>query len=84
MFVSVVHRRLLAIVAVAAASLGAVALSAAPASAELRADSSGNIRVLLTPDERAAACGSFQGSYVFSDGSGLDCLTGIATIPAAK
>ncbi len=35
----------------------------------------------LTKKERKAACGNFQGSIIFSDGSSLDCSTGIATLP---
>ena len=81
MSTSVVRRRMLAVVA--AASLGAIAVSAAPAAADPLPESGGTVRVLLTPEEREAACGKFQGSYIFSDGSTLDCSTGIATIPEA-
>jgi hypothetical protein len=35
----------------------------------------------LTKKERRAACGNFGGTIIFSDGSSLDCSTGIATLP---
>ena len=34
----------------------------------------------LTSQERHYACGSFGGTIIFSDGSSLDCSTGIATL----
>lgn len=37
----------------------------------------------LTEQERANACGNFSGSIIFTDGSSLDCSSGVATLPAA-
>jgi hypothetical protein len=57
---------------VAAGSLG---LTAGAASADTPST------YKLTKKERRAACGGFQGTIIFSDGSSLDCSTGIATLP---
>lgn len=38
----------------------------------------------LTPRERSNACGNFGGTIIFSDGSSLDCSTGVATLPVAE
>ena len=39
----------------------------------------------LTPKEHTAACGNFQGTIIFGDGSGsIDCHSGIATYPIAS
>ncbi len=70
-------RKLLAALAVAASAT--LFVSGGTAGAE----EGPTIRVLLTPEERETACGSFQGDIIFSDGSALDCYSGIAKIPAA-
>jgi hypothetical protein len=39
----------------------------------------------LTPREHTAACGKFQGTIIFGDGSGsIDCSSGVATFPVAS
>jgi hypothetical protein len=36
----------------------------------------------LTKQEKKAACGNFQGTIIFGDGSGsIDCQNGVATFP---
>lgn len=37
----------------------------------------------LTEQERANACGNYAGSIIFTDGSSLDCSSGVATLPSA-
>lgn len=34
----------------------------------------------LTTQEQSYACGSFIGTIIFSDGTSLDCSTGLATL----
>jgi hypothetical protein len=39
----------------------------------------------LTQREHTAACGSFQGTIIFGDGSGsIDCQSGVATYPVVS
>lgn len=65
---------------VATAALAATAFSFAPAPASAATRTVYYYR--LTAQERQNACGDFQGTIIFSDGSSLDCSNGLAEIPA--
>jgi hypothetical protein len=69
-------RRALVTAAVVGAGLGAVALDVAPAHALQQTPQ----YYQLTPRERRNACGSFIGTIIFSDGTSLDCYTGVAQL----
>jgi hypothetical protein len=69
-------RRALLSAAFVGAGLGAVALDVAPAQALQQTPQF----YQLTPRERHYACGGFIGTIIFSDGSSLDCYTGVAQL----
>lgn len=67
---------------VASAAIAASALAIVPGTAQ--AARARTVTYQLTTQERTNACGSFVGSIIFSDGSSLDCSSGVATIPVAE
>ena len=75
----------------ASAAVAASALVMVPGTANAEfflvsrpARAAATVEYQLTPEEHKNACGSFQGSIIFSDGSSLDCITGVATMPVAR
>ena len=69
-------RRALVTAALATAGLGAVALDVSPAHALQQTPQF----YQLTPKERRNACGKFIGTIIYSDGTSLDCYTGVAQL----
>ena len=67
--------RVLRGVIAAAVAAGSLALTTGVAAADTPST------YQLTKKERRAACGNFGGTIIFSDGSSLDCHTGVATLP---
>jgi len=66
------------------ASAALVAASAVVVAPGIAGAATRTVTYQLTTQERSYACGGFGGSIIFSDGSSLDCSTGIATLPAAN
>jgi hypothetical protein len=75
MTVKKLARRALVTAALIGGGLGAVAIDVSPAHAVQTPK-----HYQLTAGERHYACGSFIGTIIFSDGTSLDCYTGIATL----
>jgi hypothetical protein len=69
-------RRALVTAAIVGTGLGAVALDVAPAQAIQQTPR----YYRLTPQERHNACGSFIGTVIYSDGTSLDCYSGVAQL----